>query len=219
MELCNERHERSRKAICLLCFAPSERVIQKDSNLERLVREFVITGYFVEDQRLPWALCASCRKKLQQFHKGNFDRYLPEFPDCVQFHRQQHCKNEEDSVQEAPPKKAISICLDCFSLIYQGCGVHDCSKRGAIKNLRKIVPAKTLEQVASQILNEKANDSNVATLSTTAGKPNHFKKMTAKEMNSSPPPLVKLDTIDEIVQDANLSQRQAFWIIYVTSSS
>jgi len=62
-------------------------------------------------------------------------------------HRQQHCKNEEDSVQEVPPMKAISICLDCFSLIYLGCGVHDCSKRGAIKNLRKIVPAKTLNKL------------------------------------------------------------------------
>jgi len=66
-------------------------------------------------------------------------------------------------------------------------------------------------------LNEKANGSNVATLSTTAGKPNHFKKMTAKEMNSSTTTLVKLDTIDEIVQDANLSQRQALIAVKKTS--
>ena len=62
------------------------------------------------------------------------------FQQGVQFHRQQHCKNEEDSVQEVPP-------MDCFSLIYLGCGVHDCSKRGAIKNLCKIVPAKTLNKL------------------------------------------------------------------------
>ena len=122
MELCNERHERSRKAICLLCFAPSERVIQKDSNLERLVREFVITGYFVEDQRLPCALCASCRKKLQQFHKGNFDRYLSEFLDYTKmkgFHLHRRQSNEE---QES---------CDCYI-----CDVYSRSSRFGAKSMK-----------------------------------------------------------------------------------
>lgn len=76
--MASHHHEMCRSKICLVCRGCASCCIEQHSNLHRFIQDFVIGDYSPEDQRLPRALCKSCRDKLFQFGQGNFSPILPE---------------------------------------------------------------------------------------------------------------------------------------------
>jgi len=74
-------HDSNRQKICIVCAKKSESVIQPGSNLAKLVEEFVVADYNTLDNRLPQGLCSTCRRTLNDYGAGKFDRCLPQFYD------------------------------------------------------------------------------------------------------------------------------------------
>lgn len=78
-----EHHVKCRQKVCLICQDVKKLmfIIREDSKDHQLVRLFVIENYTTLDNRMPNALCSSCRGKLMKFQNGDFSPLLPQLPD------------------------------------------------------------------------------------------------------------------------------------------
>lgn len=74
--------EQNRQIICLICKDKAKLMfhIKDGSHLHGLVKEFVMENFITYDNRLPRALCSSCRGKLVAFGQGDFNPVLPQLP-------------------------------------------------------------------------------------------------------------------------------------------
>lgn len=72
-------HEDARKAVCLLCFGKTKFMRNITPNINRIIKEFVLSGYDDEDIRLPVVLCSSCYTTLCDYGKEKFNRRIDLF--------------------------------------------------------------------------------------------------------------------------------------------
>ena len=72
-------HEESRKAVCLLCFGKSKVMRNITSNINRLIKEHVLSGYDNEDVRLPIVVCSNCHTILCEYGNSKFNRKIDLF--------------------------------------------------------------------------------------------------------------------------------------------
>ena len=73
---CKKTHDDFRKCICMLCFKKCKQARAITDHQRKLVEDCVISGLERFDERLPTALCTTCRLALTLFEKGegNLDR-------------------------------------------------------------------------------------------------------------------------------------------------
>lgn len=78
----NKTHDEPRSSICLLCFNKTKEIRVVKCDQEQLIRQYFIANYNSVDRRFPNAVCGKCRKIIQKYAKGNFQRTVNLFDYC-----------------------------------------------------------------------------------------------------------------------------------------
>ena len=68
-------HDQNRQTLCLLCLGKSKDMRPINSKHREIINEHIVQ-YDVEDNRLPNALCSTCRVVVLDYGRGNFKRRL-----------------------------------------------------------------------------------------------------------------------------------------------
>ena len=82
-------HDENRAKVCLICFQKNKNMIPAENpTLLKRIQEFFFENYCPSDLKLPSAICATCKKKLQFKEARKLgDEKVPEvsLPDPVDF--------------------------------------------------------------------------------------------------------------------------------------
>ena len=116
-------HDESLQRVCLLCFRrdkSSMRLLTEDNH--RLINEYVFSGYEKEDNRLPKAICGTCRVALSEFSNGKFSRHIDLFD---------HSLIGKEANYYATRSSSITTDCECLVCVaaHSNCTVKDSSTK------------------------------------------------------------------------------------------
>lgn len=181
-------HAECREALCLLCMKKEKDLRPVTTSIQCSIEKFYVSGYELEDERLPTAICMTCRNILLQHEKDDFSRTIDLFDFSLigsvpyQTRSQVACQcficervrqticpgggkskgmNRRGASAVCKPT-VLKLCSSCLSTIQRG-KVHVCTKTSRYNNLSQL-GGDSNEQIAASVLKTMASQKRDATV-------------------------------------------------------
>jgi G:T-mismatch repair DNA endonuclease (very short patch repair protein) len=173
-------HSEARHKVCVICYNKAKRSLSPI--YVKVIQDYVIENYSVENVDFPCGLCDSCRIIVSQYKNGDTKRTLPLVDDYYPGTRiltrgksvcecricnvaksngigAKSLKKRKGRPPSEPIPKKVKICPNCFGHIYQGCKHSSSicgSKKQKLENISRnvLTDEKTLQQVSSKVLKD-----------------------------------------------------------------
>ena len=159
-------HDENRLALCLLCLGNSKEMRPINSRHNEIINKYMyLMEYNVDDNRLPSALCSTCRTVVLDYGRGIFKRHLvladhslmTGTPPYTRSHSHCPCvlcqlasaninsttslstKMDRGRPQEINEhREVVRLCCKCLSAVAKGCE-HKCCETSRRNNIQDFI--------------------------------------------------------------------------------